>query len=199
MDGDNINAAYLPTSDGGCATLYGSKKICCYQGGKYAANNIPILTTYTLIDNTSAGLLYLSYGAFILLIENTTWGFGLYFPTDTVFFRMRVSLIGWAHLVVGFLGLFNYATCLPGVFLLAAGLVYCYAAYRREGGDGGRAAAKKAAASAAAAGRKLPAKAPPTMWQNIVFLTEFNPVIMLKILIDVTRCEYIGVSVSLLL
>ena len=123
-----------------------------------------------------AGLLYISYGAFIILMENTTWGFGLYFPTDTIFFRSRVSLIGLSHLMVGFVGLFNYATCMPGVFLLTAGLVYCYAAYRREGGDGGRADARKAASAAAAGNRKMPAKAPPTMWQNLMFLSEFNPV-----------------------
>eukprot|EP01036_Dinobryon_divergens_P033073 gene33073-42785_t len=182
IDGKYINIAYLPTSDGECPTSYGSKKICCYQpstynkANKYVAENTPILTTHTLIDNLLAGLLYISYGAFIILMENTTWGFGLYFPTDTIFFRNRVSLIGLSHLMVGFIGLFNYATCMPGVFLLTAGLVYCYAAYRREGGDGGRADARKAAASAAAGSRKMPAKAPPTMWQNLMFLSEFNPV-----------------------
>ena len=70
---------------------------------------------------------------------------------------------------------------MPGVFLLTAGLVYCYAAYRREGGDGGRADARKAAASAAAGSRKMPAKAPPTMWQNLMFLSEFNPVICMYV------------------
>lgn len=73
---------------------------------------------------------------------------------------------------MGLIGCLNFATALAAAFLLTAGVVYCYAAYRKEAGDGGREAAQKAAA-AKASGRKAANKDPPSVWDRI---KQLNPV-----------------------
>lgn len=132
INGQSISSNYLYLSDGSCPTVYVNpggqiKEVCCDP------NADPGLEGYLII-----GLIYIFYSFFILFYENTTWGYGLWQPNDTVFYRNRISPIGLLHMVVGIAGLYNYATCLGGSCLMVAGGAYIYAALRNEAGDGDR-------------------------------------------------------------
>ncbi len=166
-----------PTT-GVCPTVYThngiSRNICCDPNKKSSLQGYPEI-----------GAIYIVYSIFVVIYENTSWGFGLWFPNDTFFFRNRISLIGLLHLFVGLIGLYNYATCLAAFCLVVTGIVYSYAAYRNESGDGGREAAKKAIEAARA--KKDLAKADNadksifTVWgeqakETCLYILSFNPV-----------------------
>ncbi len=169
---ESISPNYL-YQNGVCPTVYvvggKTKYICCDPDQKSS------LEGYLEI-----GAFYFVYGIFTFLYENTSWGFGLWFPNDTFFYRNRISPIGIAHFLVGVAGLYNYATCLAGSFLVVTGLVYCYAALRNESGDGGREAAKKAADAAAKAKARAEEENSRTFSQRfsdgVWYVASWNPV-----------------------
>lgn len=113
------------------------KSVCCDPEKPTDIEGYPII-----------GAIYVAYSIFIVLYENCDWGYGLWFPNDTIFYRWRISPIGILHTITGIAGLYNYATCLAGSFLLVTGCAYQYAVMRYESGDGGRAQRKKQAETA---------------------------------------------------
>ena len=140
--GDEISSKYLYTVGGSCPTTYThngeTRAICCDPASESDLQGYPEIGYY-----------YIFYGIFILFYENTDWGFGWWFPNNTFLYEWRISFIGFIHLIVGVCGLYNYATALPGSFLVTTAIVYQYAAYRGESGDGGRRVRKKDAEKAA--------------------------------------------------
>jgi hypothetical protein len=60
--------------------------------------------------------------------ENTSYGWGLFFPNSTPFYHRRVSPMGVFYGLIGVCGLASYSTVLPGVCLMATGVVYSVAA-----------------------------------------------------------------------
>jgi ferredoxin-NADP reductase len=150
LNGDKINSVYLPDSiTGVCSNTFttsdGTVKTICCDPSKET----------TLEGYFAIGIIYLFYGFFCLCYENTSWGFGLWFPNDTIFFRNKISPIGILHFIIGLGGIWNYATCIAAVFLLITGVVYSYAVSRNESGDGGREAARRIAEAKAKEKEKM--------------------------------------------
>jgi hypothetical protein len=127
INGELINANYLPDT---CNQSYLGNPICCDPDS---------MNHLTDSGNKSIGILYIIYGVFILLYEDTTYGYGLWVPADGFCYRYRISPIGFLHFAVGVVGLACNATALAGGCLISNGLVYMYSAYRYEAGDAGRA------------------------------------------------------------
>lgn len=88
--------------------------------------------------NELIGLIYVSYSILILLIENNKWGFGLWYPSDSLMYKYGLSPLGFLHIGMGIYGCTSISTLLAGVCLIVNGLVYFKASYRGECGDGGR-------------------------------------------------------------
>lgn len=161
LDGKLIDASYLP---GTCTQTYNGRPICCIED---AINPLKDLSSVPI------GVIYILYGVFLLMYEDTTYGFGLWFPTDSFFYKNRISPIGILHIMIGIVGLANDATALAGGCLITNGLVYCYAAYRFEGGDGGRGQRKKAAEAA----KKKASSEETVSWSDRVSsVMSWNPV-----------------------
>lgn len=102
-----------------------------------------------LNGDETTGYLAIICALLILLFENESLGFGLYFPSDTFSFEKRVSFRG---VVYGFSSIPFYRkfpVALAAPCLSATALCNIYGVWRGESGDGGRAraaAAKKRAA-----------------------------------------------------
>lgn len=138
IDGDQISPIFLYPPNKVCPTIYVGPNgkpnaVCCNENASSG------LQGYWQI-----GVVYILYGLFLVAYENPNWGYGLWFPNDTIWYKMRVSPIGITNMIFGVVGLYNYATCLAGAFLLITGVVYNHAVSRFESGDGGREANKKA-------------------------------------------------------
>jgi hypothetical protein len=167
----SINSVYLPDpSSGVCLNTFttqdGTVKTICCDPSKPSS----------LEGFFAIGAIYLIYGILTLLYENTSWGFGLWFPNDTIFYRNRISPIGILHIVIGIAGCYNYATVLAGVCVIITGIVYCYAVYRNESGDGGREARRKAAEKAAQDKKDNPKPFSQVISENFYYVLSFNPV-----------------------
>jgi NAD(P)H-flavin reductase len=169
--GDSISPNFLFTGTT-CPTVYThngvSRNICCDPASESDLRGYPEIGYY-----------YIFYGLFTLLYEDTYYGFGWWFPNHTFLYEYRISFIGIIHLIIGACGLYNYATALPGAFLVTTGAVYSYAAYRRECGDGGRRVKKRAAEKAAqvrADTDEAEAGVLRYITETFDWLTSFNPV-----------------------
>lgn len=162
-----ISSNFLFDSNGVCPTIYTHNgkmnEVCCNPNAKS-----------DLQGYFGIGMFYVLYAIFLVLYENTDWGYGLYFPNDTFCFRNRLSPISWLHFIVGLAGCYNYATCLGGVCLITTAIVYQYGVYRSESGDGGREAKKKA--SAAAKAKRKDVTFQEKFAENINYCISFNPV-----------------------
>ena len=101
-----------------CNVRYKGEYICCDPGGS------------TDIEGF-AGLGYI-YLLFALLnyfyIENTSYGWGLFYPNSTPCFERGISPLGIFYVLLGICGLASYATVLPAVCLMSTGVVYGVAA-----------------------------------------------------------------------
>lgn len=115
LNGSDIYAGYIyETIDGinTCPTFYNDLKtgqpsyICCSRND-----------TTDLKGTLEIGLIYIAYSILISIQENASWGFGLYYPTDSVFYSCCISPLGMLHVIVGIVGLGSYSTCI-GVKLL---------------------------------------------------------------------------------
>jgi hypothetical protein len=171
LHGKSIHPNFQFAADGNCPTQYThhgiTRDICCSPD-----------STSTLRGYPEIGYYYIFYGLFVLFYENTDWGFGWWFPNHTFLYRWRISFIAMIHLIVGACGMYNYATALPGAFLVTTAAVYSYAAYRRECGDGGRRVRQKEAEKRAQA-RAADAPTPGVMqWLSDAgsLVLSFNPV-----------------------
>jgi len=135
VDGEFIHSDYIVNSSGTCAATYHSSYVCCDPDDSPKVDG-----------NASIGVLYLLYGLGNVLIENCDWGFGMWFPNNLPFFDLGISPLGILHMLIGVVGLADYATCLAGVALISTGVVYTLATCRKETGDGGRQQRRKARA-----------------------------------------------------
>lgn len=174
INGKLISSTYLYDLNGICPSVYNhngkTKFICCDPDKKSS-----------LQGYIEMGAAYILYSIFIVLFENTSWGFGLWFPNDNFFFRNQISLIGILHFLAGVAGLSNYATCLAGGCLVFTGLVYQKAAYRFEAGDGGREQQRKQKEAAAARKAKNDKENKERPWkdrmqENMQYALTFNPI-----------------------
>lgn len=168
IDGQLISSKFLFDSTGSCPTQYTRPSgeivdVCCQFHSKSDLEGF-----------AGMGALYLAYGIFILLYENVDFGYGLWYPNDTFFYRNRISLMGIIHFLVGVAGLSNYATCMPGGFLITTAVVTQYGVYRNESGDGGRETKKKNAAKAKA--EAVDKSFAEKMKENWLWLISFNPI-----------------------
>jgi hypothetical protein len=180
VGGELIASKYRYLSNGQCPTVYETpsgevKNICCDPDAKSSLKGYPEI-----------GLFYILYGIFILFYENTSWGFGLWFPNDTFLFRNKITIIGVLHALIGIVGLYNYATCLAGACLFVTGVVYFKAVHRFEAGDGGREARRKAAEAAKAKREKeLSDKTQSQrITETVQYVASFNPVTFCKRIYD---------------
>lgn len=144
-----VNARYQYNTFGTCPTTYMN------EGGEYEDVCCQADTDSELSVNggyTALGAFYIIYSVFIVCMEDVDLGFGwgLWFPSDNWFYDHAVSPLGILHIVVGVIGLSNYATSIAGVCLIATGSCYLEAMRRRESGDGGRLAKEKLRAKQAA-------------------------------------------------
>jgi hypothetical protein len=115
------------------------RQICCD----------PNVVYHSLKGNKNIGALYIIYAFVLVILENTTWGFGLWYPNDSLVYRCGISPCFLVNLVVGAAGFVTYATMLPGACLIVLAAVQAHAARRGECGDGGRKANAAARAKAA--------------------------------------------------
>ena len=132
VNGSLINFIYIINDINTCNSMYvggtTSHYVCCD----------PNDTSSTLQGNWKIGSLYILYGLFLLLVENVNYGWGLWYPNDTIFFRYGVSPLAMLHLVIGVVGLTEYSTCIAGACLVCNASVLWYTSSLGECGDGGR-------------------------------------------------------------
>lgn len=145
--GQHINSIYmLNIYNGVCQNqvkLFNgeSRLICCDP-------SVTPDLTINKAGSVEVGALYLIYSFFLIAIENTSFGCGLWVPNDTFFYRNHISPMAILNFMVGVVGLSCNATVLAGACLIATSLVQMHAANREEAGDGGRAALAAAKARA---------------------------------------------------
>jgi hypothetical protein len=134
VEGEDIYPGYImdPVTKT-CAAMYGTAYVCCDRDDE------PKVT-----GNVGLGGLYILYAVYLMLMENSDWGFGMWFPNNLFTYKLRISPFGALHVIVGVVGLAHYSTCLAGIALIANGVVYFCATARMETGDGGRAVRMKA-------------------------------------------------------
>jgi hypothetical protein len=127
VDGEDIYSGYIQNATGICDSKHNDAYVCCnpFDESKLEGS-IPL------------GALYLIYGIVNIFIENYDWGFGLWFPNNTLFYARGISPLGTLHIIVGIAGLSHYSTCVAGVCLFSTGVIYWIATWRMEAGDGGR-------------------------------------------------------------
>ena len=85
------------------------------------------------------GLLWLIYGVFTMWFESINYGYGLWFPVDTFFFKNHFSPSGWINIAFGFTGFVVTTLYVPGICSIFLGIARITARIREEAGDGGRA------------------------------------------------------------
>lgn len=137
IKGQSISTLYKPTESGECNVTYFSlndqrlnaENVCCYGNEKSS-----------LKGNAVLGALYMLYSVVLVAMEDTTIGFGLLYPNDSIFYDYQFSCTGLLHFGIGIAGCVSYATALPGVCLMVNAAVLQYAMRRQECGDGGRSA-----------------------------------------------------------
>jgi hypothetical protein len=168
VDNKLIHSNFLFNADGTCPTTYlrpdGSVvDVCC----RFDAQT-------DLEGYFTIGVVYIVYSIIVGFYENTSFGYGLWFPNDSWFYRNRVSPIALAHLVIGIAGLYNYATCMGGAFFVCTAVVQQYGVYRNESGDGGRDARLKAAKKLAAQHEGKPVS--NSFLNYVRWCLSFNPI-----------------------
>jgi len=148
VNGKLINQDFLfDRTSGKCPSYFENSKgkqiyVCCdAAAGQQAVT--------ALKSPLWVGVLYMSYGFALLFIENVQFGYGLFYPRDSIFYIYRVSPLALTHLGVGIAGFWSIATILPGVCLIITAFICSIAAMRQECGDGGRGARRKEADEAA--------------------------------------------------
>jgi hypothetical protein len=196
INGNLISNLFLFLPNGQCPTNYVTStgkvnQVCCNFD-----------TKSTLKGYKDIGIVYILYGVAMLFFENIDWGFGLWFPTDSIFYNLRISCIGVIHILTGIVGLYNYATCLAGSFLMITGAAYCYAVNRMEAGDGGREARRKASVAAQAKREKERQDKTLSMRtvENLQYVISFNPVSFCKRIYDEDKLSsyiWVGIYASL--
>ena len=119
-------------------------------------------------------------GIITIIINDPDSGSSLWFPVDTLWYRLGVSPLGLFYLVIGIVGCCDWVTCLAGALYLTCAAIYMHAAYRQEAGDGGYFERKDAIAVKLAAAEKLlkeqkdnPNKAAPAQDTNDYVLTTY--------------------------
>jgi len=138
-----IHSSFRYNLQGNCPTRYAKEgsldyiDVCCKE--EIVDSNLAKNANGSPVAAQWIGALYMIYSVFIVCVEDITYGFGLWFPSDTVFYDKRVSPLGILHVIIGLIGLTNLGTCLAGVALVINGAVYLEALRREEAGDGGRA------------------------------------------------------------
>lgn len=183
VDGVDIHSMYrLNTVHNNCSATYLTPShevhhICC--------------STTSISENMQdkgsipLALLFIAYGIFTLCYENTSYGFGLWLPSDSIFFRYRISPIGILHILTTAVAFSMHITAFAGACLLATGTVYCYAAYREESGDGGRKQRAKDREAALARAKKALTSTgnavPHHIWKDtilpkITYIISWNPI-----------------------
>ena len=177
IDDNLINSLYLLDSTGQCNNnvLIDEtgllRAICCDP-------SITPPSASALKGNRSVGAIYIIYGVLMFFLENPNFGFGLWYPNDSLFYRYGISLCSIINIGIGALGFTSYATMLSGACLLILACVQGYAARRRESGDGGR-AQRAAARAKLRADQQLPwySLTPFTLpvWEFCKTLPEWNP------------------------
>jgi hypothetical protein len=149
VKGQMINSTYLYDSAGVCnnSVLIEAtgelRAICCDASVAF----------HSLKGNKNIGALYVVYGVVLFLLENTSIGFGLWYPNDSIFYKLGVSPCSIVNLIIGAAGFVTDATMLSGACLIILAFVQAYAARRGECGDGGRKARAAAREKAAKDGQ----------------------------------------------
>ena len=133
INGSLINANFIINDVNTCNSIYvregeTSHYICCD----------PNDTSSALKGNYKIGCLYILYSFLLLIIENVDYGWGLWYPNDTLFFKYGVSPLALLHLLIGIVGLTECSTCIAGACLVCNAAVLWYVASLNECGDGGR-------------------------------------------------------------
>merc|ERR1711871_589283 len=88
--------------------------------------------------------------------ESIDYGWGLWFPVDTFYFKNHFSPLGWFNICFGFTGFVVTTLYTPGICSIFLGIARITARIREEAGDGGR--AKAAAIKQREASNKRPQK-----------------------------------------
>ena len=83
------------------------------------------------------GLLWLIYGVFTMWFESINYGYGLWFPVDTFFFKNHFSPSGWINIAFGFTGFVVTTLYVPGICSIFLGIARITARIREEAGDVG--------------------------------------------------------------
>ena len=94
-------------------------------------------------------------GIITIIINDPDFGSSLWFPVDTLGYKMGMSPLGLFYVMIGMIGCSMWVTCLAGALYITCGFIYMYAAYRQEAGDGGYFERKDAVAAKLAAAEKL--------------------------------------------
>ena len=112
---------FLPLQQNTCNIRYKEEEyICCDP-------NISV----DIEGFTSMGYIYVIFSVINwCYFENTLYGWGLFSPNSTIFYKNRISPMGVVFIVLGLCGLASYATVLPAICLMSTGAVYCVAAHK---------------------------------------------------------------------
>lgn len=105
-----------------------AKLICCYPNKQ---RNPP--------GSLPLGALYVAYSFVLVLLEDTNWGFGLYYPADSLSYRYKISPSAIVNVGIGVYGLTLPITIMASFALFILAIVQSVTVYKEEAGDGGRA------------------------------------------------------------
>lgn len=143
LDGQPINSLYFNQTtlangnNGNCNNqvilqannpTMASKLICCYPNKqRYPPGSLPL------------GALYLAYSFVLVIMEDTRYGFGLYYPADSLSYKYKISPSAIVNVGIGAYGLTLPITIMASFALFILAIVQSVAVHKEEAGDGGRA------------------------------------------------------------
>jgi hypothetical protein len=133
INGELINEKYRVNNQGECTNTLtldngDTRSICCQPDAE------PNLGGGFLIG----GWVLIGYSVFLVLLEDTTFGFGLWYPNDSLSFKLKFSPFAIINFAIGVLACTDYSTVFAGGCLIGLCLVQQTAVLREESGDGGR-------------------------------------------------------------
>jgi hypothetical protein len=96
-----------------------------------------------LHGNMLVGQAAIVLGIFLLLFESEPYGWGCYFPSDSMSHEMKISFRGIIYILISLPFYSSSPVALSAFFLTCTGLVNLYGVRRGEVGDDGRARSKK--------------------------------------------------------